>query len=339
MTVQSAGSATVPRNIPMRQCLTDAEIADFLKDGLGEQKRAEIDEHLHECTACAARWERARGSSGGGLAVHAAGTQVEVTSAMEVQSHSDSQSHWTDGGLSAASGAECPPNTPSVSLDEFLSGLSSSGLIPPAELANLREKSSKDPVVGTVAGLVEWLVSEHKLTRYQADMLARGQRGGLLLGNYIILEKLGQGGMGTVYRARHRRMNRIVALKVLPQALSSVPEAILRFQREVEAAARLHHPNIAAAYDADEASGVHFLVMECVDGPNLANYVKQRGPLPVAIAVRLIQQAAMGLAAAHTQGIVHRDIKPSNMMVNKQGVLKILDMGLAQMRGSEANLD
>ena len=100
--------------------------------------------------------------------------------------------------------------------------------------------------------------------------------------------------MGTVFKARHRRMNRLVALKVLPTSLSKIPEAIARFQREVEAAARLQHPHIAAAYDADEADGVHFLVMEYVDGPTLAVYVRDRGPLPVPAAVRLIAQAARG---------------------------------------------
>src|SRR5262245_10580289 len=129
-------------------------------------------------------------------------------------------------------------------------------------------------------------------------------------------------------------MNRIVALKVLPSSLSSIPEAIARLAREVEAAAKLQHAHIAAAYDADEAEGVHFLVMEHVDGPNLAAYVRDKGALPVAAAVRLIAQAAQGLAAAHAQGIVHRDIKPSNLMVNRLGALKVLDLGLAQMRDS-----
>src|SRR5262249_1216191 len=157
-----------------------------------------------------------------------------------------------------------------------------------------RQKSSEDPATSTVAGLIEWLVKQNKITRYQAELLARGSKDGLVLGNYVILEKIGQGGMGSVFKARHRRMNRLVALKVLPQSLSSIPEAILRFQREVEAAARLQHPNIAAAFDADEAAGVHFLVMEHVDGPNLANYVKQRGALPLATAVRLTIHAASG---------------------------------------------
>ncbi len=223
----------------------------------------------------------------------------------------------------------------SLSINEFLQTLSQSGLLPPQELVAVREQPVADPGTGsTTADLINWLIKQEKLTPYQADLLCRGRAGGLVLGNYIILDKLGQGGMGTVFKARHRRMNRVVALKVLPSALSNIPEAIARFAREVEAAARLQHAHIAAAYDADEAEGMHFLVMEYVDGPNLATYVREKGALPVAAAVRLIAQAAQGLAAAHAQGIVHRDIKPSNLMVNRLGALKLLDLGLAQMRDS-----
>lgn len=223
----------------------------------------------------------------------------------------------------------------SLSIDEFLLNLSQSGLLPPQELVSVREQPVADPDTGsTTADLINWLIKQEKLTAYQAELLCRGRAGGLVLGNYIVLDKVGQGGMGTVFKARHRRMNRIVALKVLPSSLANVPEALARFAREVEAAARLQHAHIAAAYDADEADGVHFLVMEYVDGPNLATYVREKGALPIAAAVRLIAQAAQGLAAAHAQGIVHRDIKPSNLMVNRLGSLKVLDLGLAQMRDS-----
>jgi serine/threonine protein kinase/Leucine-rich repeat (LRR) protein len=227
-----------------------------------------------------------------------------------------------------------------LSINEFLQSLSQSGLLPPQELVAVREQPVADPETGsTTADLINWLIKQEKLTAYQAELLCRGRAGGLVLGNYIILDKLGQGGMGTVFKARHRRMNRIVALKVLPNSLSNIPEAIARFAREVEAAAKLQHSHIAAAYDADEAEGVHFLVMEHVDGPNLAAYVREKGALPVAAAVRLIAQAAQGLAAAHAQAIVHRDIKPSNLMVNRQGSLKVLDLGLAQMRDSSSEVD
>jgi serine/threonine protein kinase len=132
-------------------------------------------------------------------------------------------------------------------------------------------------------------------------------------------------------------MRREVALKVLPRDLVKSPEALRRFHREVQAAAKLHHPNIAAAYDADEDDGVHFLVMELVEGPDLAGYVAEAGELPAPVAVQLTLQAARGLAHAHLQGVVHRDIKPANLVVNVQGTLKILDMGLAQLRSLGAD--
>lgn len=322
----------------MAQCLSDAEIDALARGLLTKQRATAAAAHLIECSACGERLDRVKMTLSA-ISMHRAPTQVEVTSAMEITRGSTGvESHWSDNNLNVPVATPGDTAISNVSIADFLIGLSQSGLLPQVEMDKLRRKSQDDPT-STVAALVEWLVQEHKLTTYQAEILARGQQGGLVIGNYVILEKLGQGGMGTVFLARHRRMNRLVALKVLPQSLSSIPEAILRFQREVEAAARLQHPNIAAAFDADEASGVHFLVMEYVDGPTLSSYVKQRGALPLSPAVRLMVQAASGLAAAHAQGVVHRDIKPGNMMISRQGVLKVLDMGLAQMRGQDANIE
>ncbi|HZN33754.1 MAG TPA: protein kinase, partial [Pirellulaceae bacterium] len=268
----------------MTQCLSEADILGYIQGSVDDQQRSAFDEHVSSCPNCQARVEIARESSLDvrSPATHQAITQVEATSAHEIEPAKAAGSHWTDGDVASQVVIQVPQTAPKVSLDEFLTGLSQSGLMPAAEVASVRDRSHKDPATSTVAGLIEWLVQEHKLTRYQANLLARGHRHGLVLGNYVIQDKLGQGGMGAVFKARHRRMNRLVALKVLPQSLSSIPEAIARFQREVEAAARLTHPNIAAAYDADEAGGVHFLVMEYVEGPTLANYVKHRGSLPVA---------------------------------------------------------
>ena len=137
------------------------------------------------------------------------------------------------------------------------------------------------------------------------------------LGNYLLLEKIGQGGMGAVYKAEHRRMKRIVAIKMLPRGRLKDAAAATRFQREVEAAARLEHPNIVTAYDADEANGAHFLVMQYVEGSDLSALVKQHGPLPVAQAVHCILQAAKGLEFAHGEGVVHRDIKPANLCAGR----------------------
>jgi tRNA A-37 threonylcarbamoyl transferase component Bud32 len=153
---------------------------------------------------------------------------------------------------------------------------------------------------------------------------------GSVLGNYVILAKLGEGGMGTVLKAQHRKMERIVALKVLHGDATRSPAAVRRFKMEVRTAAKLQHPNIVGAYDADEANGAHFLVMEFVDGVVLSQLLG-RGPVPIRDAVNYTLQTAHGLAYAHSEGIVHRDIKPGNLLLDKRGVVKILDMGLARM--------
>lgn len=139
------------------------------------------------------------------------------------------------------------------------------------------------------------------------------------------------GGMGQVYKAEHRRMGRIVAVKILPSRAIGSPESIRRFQREVRAAAKLIHPNIVTAFDAGEAEGIHYLVMEFVDGRDLATLVKESGGLPMHQAVACVLQAARGLEYAHGEGVVHRDIKPANLLLDKRGTVKILDMGLARL--------
>ncbi len=182
--------------------------------------------------------------------------------------------------------------------------------------------------------LLRELIRQQKLTRFQADHVLQGKEKALVLGNYLLLDKIGQGGMGAVYKAEHRRMKRIVAIKMLPPKMLKNPDAVARFQREVEAAARLEHPNIVAAFDADNANGVHLLVMQYVEGTDLAALVKKNGPLSVAQAVDSILQAAKGLEAAHAEGVVHRDIKPANLLLDKKGTVKILDMGLARLGGA-----
>jgi len=147
---------------------------------------------------------------------------------------------------------------------------------------------------------------------------------------YRILELLGAGGMGAVYKAEHRRMERHVALKVMSRELMDRPEMVERFHREVKAAARLTHANIVTAYDADQAGDTHFLVMEFVEGTSLAQKVQKDGPLAVALACAYIRQAALGLQHACDQGMVHRDIKPHNLMLTPTGQVKILDFGLAR---------
>lgn len=148
---------------------------------------------------------------------------------------------------------------------------------------------------------------------------------------YEIVRLIGKGGMGDVYEAIHRKMERKVALKVINRELFQKPEVVNRFHREVKTAAQLSHLNIVTSHDADQAGEFHFMVMEYVDGVDLSHIVKDQGALPIAEACDYIRQAATGLQHAHELGMVHRDIKPHNLMVTADGTTKILDFGLASL--------
>src|SRR6516165_10878350 len=174
------------------------------------------------------------------------------------------------------------------------------------------------------------LIYDGLLTRFQAGQLLLGRWQGFTLGKYRLLERLGEGGMGAVYLAAHIHMRRRVALKVLPPDRCAEPMALERFYREARAAAALNHTNIARAHDVDHEGSLHFLVMEYVDGSSLQEIVSKTGPLSVPRALHYLRQAALGLQHAHENGLVHRDIKPGNLLVDRQGTVKLLDMGLAR---------
>jgi len=219
-----------------------------------------------------------------------------------------------------------------VTLASFVESLTQSGLMTAEEVRAFIAAlpPGRQPVTG--ADLARELYRAGRLTKYQCQAVYQGKTRILVLGNYVVLDRLGRGGMALVFKAQHRRMQRIVALKVLPPEMIDSQEAVQRFQQEVKAVARLSHPNIVTAYDADEANGIHFLVMECVEGENLLTLVREYGPFPPGKAIACILQAARGLEYAHQQGIIHRDIKPSNLLLDKRGTIKILDMGLARVR-------
>ena len=199
-------------------------------------------------------------------------------------------------------------------------------IVAPGEF-EVAQTLSGQPSDGTA--IVESLVKSGALTGFQAEGISRGAFAALRIGNYDILDRLGAGGMGTVFKARHRRMRRVVALKVLARNLCDDPLFVQRFHREVETLAKLAHPNIVMAFDADEAEVGHFLVMELVDGADLAT-IAARERIPVGKAVRAIADAARGLEYAHRQGFVHRDIKPANLLRDASGIVKVADLGLAR---------
>lgn len=220
-----------------------------------------------------------------------------------------------------------------MTTDEFLRTLEASNLLPAVTVGKIRQRVLQTPGVDAKR-CARGLVEKGLLTGWQARQLLAG-RNAFFLGRYKLLDRIGKGGMGMVFKAQHAVMDRAVALKVMSHALLKNPRAVARFNREVKAAAALHHPNIITAYDADAVGTTHFLVMEYVDGLDLNQWLKNNGPLAVPAACECAMQAAEGLNHAFHQGMVHRDIKPVNLVVtwSSEGdrpVIKILDMGLAR---------
>ena len=171
------------------------------------------------------------------------------------------------------------------------------------------------------------LVETSILTNYQAEQLRAG-RTKLNLGPYIITDWIGQGGMGQVFKAVHKMMGRECAVKVLPTH-KATPESIANFTREIRTQAQLDHPHLVRAFDAGHDGKVHYLVTEYVPGTDLRRLVRSRGTLTVQQAAKVILQAALGLAYAHSRGLIHRDVKPGNILVTPEGVAKVSDLGLA----------
>lgn len=251
-----------------------------------------------------------------------------------------------------------PPKVPEgvLGLEVFISCLRKSQLVPADEVEALAEELR--PASGDE--FARELIARKQITPFQARALLRGKWKGLVLGNYVVYERLGQGGMGNVFKARHKRLGRTVCIKVLRSTGRKSPEMLQRFRREAKTVAALDHPNFVVAHDADESNGIPYLVMEYIEGRDLARVVAEDGPVSVERAVTIVRQVAIALEYAHKQGMVHRDIKPHNLLLSadddtadptadtasmaadetgvgttppkkKRGpVVKILDMGLAR---------
>jgi len=186
------------------------------------------------------------------------------------------------------------------------------------------------PIPPTASDTATRLVQAGILTPFQARLILQGKHRGFKLGPYRILNQIGAGGMGQVFLAEHAALRRRVAIKVLPLKQALDPAGVERFYQEARAAAALDHPNIVHAYDVACDRGTHFLVLEYIDGETLDRRLAATGQLSVGEAVGCAVQAAAGLQHAHEKGVAHRDIKPANLLLGRDGIVKILDLGLAQ---------
>jgi serine/threonine protein kinase len=226
-----------------------------------------------------------------------------------------------------------------TTVSDLLELVRKSGLLDAQRLDGyLKQQRDAGTLPGEPGPLASALVRDGLLTHFQAQQLMLGKwRPFTISGKYRLLEHLGTGGMGMVYLCEHTLMHRRVAIKVLPAAKAQDPSSLERFHREARAVAALDHPNIVRAHDIDHDGKLHFLVMEYVDGSSLHDLVKRHGPMDVTRAAHYIRQAAFGLQHAHEAGLVHRDIKPGNLLVDRHGVVKLLDMGLARFFHDESD--
>ncbi len=219
---------------------------------------------------------------------------------------------------------------------DLLPVIRNSGVLTEKQFTDVRSRVLAGEYPVEPRALAQRLIRDNVLTDYQARRFLVGKSGGLLVGKYVILDRLGAGSMGRVYKAHHQLMGRVVALKIIAPEIVTNERVVARFQREMRLVGRLDHPHVVRAYDADQTNGILYIVMEYVTGQSLGQRLKE-GPIPPVEAVTFAAQAALGLAHAHEQGIVHRDVKPSNLLVNDEKQVKVLDLGLGVLMESDTH--
>jgi serine/threonine protein kinase len=229
-----------------------------------------------------------------------------------------------------------------TSVEKFCNLLARSGLLPPADVRTLRQRWLQEagPHGSDGDRFTRWLVARHYITEFQAQRLSQGHTSRFFLDHYKILERIAKGRMAGVFKAVHE-LGQVVAVKVLPPSRAADPQFLARFQREARLAWQLHHPNVVRTFQAGESAGLHYLVMEYLEGETLEEVLRRRGRLPAGEALRLVYQALQGLQHLHERGLVHRNLEPANLMlVPTQGsvplattfdaTVKILDISLAR---------
>jgi serine/threonine protein kinase len=219
---------------------------------------------------------------------------------------------------------------------DFLTVVERSGLLKEVDLDGYRFRSTADP--SPPDRVAKWMLMDGRLTQFQAGLLLAGKSHPFFVGPYKILSRIGNGSMGVVYLCEHHYMARKVAVKILQKRRTEDAIALERFLREARASAALNHPNVVHALDFGRENHVHYMVMEYIDGRSLKAMVLEDGALPPLKVAQYLRQAALGLQHAHEAGLIHRDIKPSNIMISRAGVVKLLDLGLAQVEESEVDL-
>jgi serine/threonine protein kinase len=219
---------------------------------------------------------------------------------------------------------------PPTTIDELLSLAVKAKLIDAARSSAIRTKLAESGhSITEPRRLVEMLVKQHILTRFQADQLLQGRAKGFWVKNYKILDQVGIGGMARVFLAEHAIMRRKVALKILPTAKCADPPSLARFLREARAIASINHPNVIRAFDIDQDADFYYIVLEYAEGLTVGQYVEKHGPIPWPQACDFTYQSAAGLEHLLACGLIHRDIKPSNIIIEKTGTVKLVDLGLA----------
>ena len=207
--------------------------------------------------------------------------------------------------------------THTTSVGDFCSLLAKSKLLPLEEIESLHAqwRAQSRGADDQVEAFRKFLVAQRALTEYQAALIQRGRSDNFFLGGYKILDRIGKGQMGGVYKAVHG-LGQVVALKILPASSAKKPHVLGRFQREARLLTQLDHPNVVRAFQVGDANGVHYIVMEYLEGETLDEVLTRRKRLPAAEAVRLIRQALHGLQHLHERRMVHRDLKPANLMLS-----------------------
>lgn len=231
-----------------------------------------------------------------------------------------------------------PGSKDPANMNTFLDAIVRSGLLDSDQLQQEIKHLSQEQR-GDVQSLADQLIKRGKLSSFQAKKLMKGAFGGLLLGPYEVVAPIGKGGMGTVYLARDMNLQKLIALKILPPKKAKQNERMLmRFQRELEINQRVAHPHIAWTYQGGMIQGVFYIAMEFIPGKTLSRLVNDKGPLDVARLAQIAVEVCLGLHHAHTQGVIHRDLKPSNIMITPNNHAKVLDMGLALIKGEAGGL-